>query len=217
MDTAVIFDLDDLLADTERLHFAAYRQALGEVGTNIDDVTYTNHWIFNGHGIADFCRTHSLSCDPDAVRQRKQVIYAELVTSSVRAMPGAAKLITRLHGKRRLAVATSSYAGAAGVALRTLSFLDYFEHVVSGSDVDRVKPAPDLFLLAAARLNIAPARCVVLEDSAKGVRAVLAAGMAAIAVPSVRTRENDFTGASHVLNSLHNVTDDLLDSLLKPA
>jgi beta-phosphoglucomutase-like phosphatase (HAD superfamily) len=76
-----------------------------------------------------------------------------------------------------------------------------------------MKPAPDVFLLAAARLNVDPGECLVLEDAEKGVRAAHAAGMRCIAVPTEHTRDNDFSLADRVLPSLHEVTIELIDAL----
>ena len=80
-------------------------------------------------------------------------------------------------------------------------------------EVERGKPAPDIFLEAARRLGVAPARCLVVEDSRHGVLAARAAGMRALAVPTELTADADFTGATRVLGSLDELTPDLLATL----
>ena len=128
-------------------------------------------------------------------------------------MPGALELVAMLHGKKRLALATSSYGNTAWPILRRLDLERYFEAVATNESVARVKPHPDLFLHVAERMGVAPAECVVLEDAEKGVLAAHAAGMKVIAVPTPHTRGNDFSRATRVVSSLTEVTLPLLDSL----
>ena len=94
-----------------------------------------------------------------------------------------------------------------------LGIAHYFDTIVSGLDVAQVKPAPDIFLEAARRLGVAPAECAVLEDAEKGVLAAHAAGMHCLAVPNDFTHHHDFSKATRVCASLHEVTIDLLQNL----
>jgi beta-phosphoglucomutase-like phosphatase (HAD superfamily) len=90
---------------------------------------------------------------------------------------------------------------------------NYFDTIVSGLDVARVKPAPDIFLEAANRLGVDPGECAVLEDAEKGVLAAHAAGMRCVAVPNEYTRDHDFSKATHVCSSLNEVTVKLLQDI----
>ena len=128
-------------------------------------------------------------------------------------MPGALELIETLHGKKRLALATSSFRENAELVLRRLDLARYFEAIATNESVARVKPHPDLFLYVAERLGVDASECVVLEDAEKGVLAAHAAGMKVIAVPTRETRGNDFSKATRVVSSLVEVTLPLLDSL----
>jgi HAD superfamily hydrolase (TIGR01509 family) len=128
-------------------------------------------------------------------------------------MPGALDLIETLHGKKRLALATSSFRENAELILRQLDLARHFEAVATYESVARVKPYPDLFLHVAERLGVAASECVVLEDAEKGVLAAHAAGMKVIAVPTPQTRGNDFSKATRVVSSLTEVTLPLLDTL----
>jgi len=210
---AVIFDLDGLLADTERLHRMAYQGALAEQGIHITAKQYEDHWVRQGRGIADFMQEHGITVDVPAVRTAKRERYRSLVTDEVEPMPGALELLSKLKGKKRLALATASYGHDAMAVLETLDITAYFEVVASNLDVERNKPFPDVFLHVAGKLKVAPECCVVLEDSEKGIRAARAAGMAGIAVPNVHTRDHDFSEASVVVDSLRDVTLELIDSL----
>ena len=213
MITTVIFDLDGLLADTEQLHCRAYRMALLEHNVQLAEADYGEHWVRRGKGIDDWVVRQGLDLDPVALRTRKAAHYQTLLRSSLRPMAGATASPGTItgkpaHGPRLVVLPRRRRRGLHG-----LGIADYFETVVSGLDVARVKPAPDIFLKAAARLGVVPGECVVLEDAEKGVLAAQAAGMRCIAVPNGYTRDHDFSQATLVLLSLHEVTAELLRNL----
>lgn len=213
MITTVIFDLDGLLADTEQLHCRAYRMALLEHNVQLAEADYGEHWVRRGKGIDDWVARQGLDLDSVALRARKAAHYQTLLRSSLRPMAGATALLARLQGTLRIGLASSSYRDAVDGVIHGLGIAGYFETVVSGLDVARVKPAPDIFLKAADRLGVVPAECVVLEDAEKGVLAAQAAGMRCVAIPNGYTRDHDFSQATLVCVSLHEVTVELLRNL----
>ena len=213
MINAVIFDLDGLLADTEKLHCQAYRDALAAHGARLTEAEYAEHWVRYGKGITEWLHEHQLKLDPLAVRADKSRRYHDLLHSSLRPMAGALELVTALSGKKRLALASSSYRDAVEGVLSGLRIGDRFEAVVSGLDVPRVKPAPDIFLKAADLLGVHPSECVVLEDAEKGIIAAHAAGMLSIAVPNDYTRHHDFSRATRICASLTELSLQSLDSM----
>ena len=210
---AVIFDLDGLLADTECLHCRAYQMALLEHGVQLRDWDYAEHWVRYGKGIADWIAMRGLELDPHALRLRKAQHYLDLLRSSLRPMEGALDLLELLHGRTKLALASSSYRDAIDGVLAGLGIRHFFKVIVSGLDVAHVKPAPDIFLKAARDLGVEPERCVVLEDAEKGVIAARLAGMRCIAVPNDYTRHHDFSQATTICSSLKEITDEFLTRL----
>jgi beta-phosphoglucomutase len=213
MITSVIFDLDGLLADTERLHCLAYQEALRFHGTAVTDHEYGEHWVRSGRGIAEWVTDRGLTLDPIALRADKSRYYLDLLLSELRPMEGALALLEKLHGRKNLALASSSYPDAVDGVLVGLGIARYFQVIVTGLDVPRVKPAPDIFLAAAEQLRVSPAECVVLEDAEKGVIAASLAGMRCIAIPNQHTRLHDFSKATRVCTSLNDITFDLLETL----
>jgi len=212
-DVTVIFDLDGLLSDTERLHRFAYQGALAAHGVVLTDEAYDEHWIRLGRGIADFIRENNLSLDPDSLRKDKAQRYRNLVKTSAVPMPGAVELLGRLRGRVRIALATSSYPDDAHAVLSALGIRSFFELVATKGDVERLKPWPDIFLFTARRMGVEPSKCVVFEDSEKGVIAAADAGMKVIAVPNEHTRNHDFSRATKVCSSLSEVA---LTMILSP-
>jgi HAD superfamily hydrolase (TIGR01509 family) len=211
---AIIFDLDGLLADTECLHCRAYQMALLEHDIELREADYAEHWIRFGKGIGDWLTMQGLELDPQALRLRKSTHYLALLASSLRPMDGALDLLKAWHGKRKFALASSSYRDAIDGVLAGLGMAHFFEVIVSGLDVPQVKPAPDIFLKAARDLDVEPAECLVLEDAEKGVMAAHLAGMRCVAVPNAYTRHHDFSKATRVCSSLTEITDDFLRSLV---
>ncbi len=213
MITTVIFDLDGLLADTEKLHFKSYEDSFSKLGLTISEEVYSEHWIRNGKGIVDFINEHGLDLDLAEIRALKRERYDELVRATAEPMPGAVEALRMLRGRKRLALATSSYRHSATAVLETLGIEEYFECIASKDNVERVKPFPDIFLFVADKLAVDPAECVVLEDAEKGILAAVAAGMHTIAVPNEHTADNDFSKATLILQSLQDLTLEAVSRL----
>jgi len=214
MITTVIFDLDGLLADTEPLHCRAYQDALQSEGASLTKADYIEHWVRSGKGIADWVALHGLNVDPLALRVKKSARYLELLASSLRPMDGALELLKVLYGNKTLALASSSYQDAVDGVLEGLNIAHYFEAIVTGLDVPRVKPAPDIFLTAARRVGAVPSECVVIEDAEKDMLAAYQAGMSCIAVPNAHTRHHDFSKASRVCSSLNEITLQSIETMV---
>jgi HAD superfamily hydrolase (TIGR01509 family) len=196
--SALIFDLDGLLADTEPLHCRAYQMTFLEQGITLQELDYCEHWVRFGRGITDWVTLNNLAIDPYALRLRKSEHYCALLNSSLRPMDGALELLDALHGQIRLALASSSYRDAINGVLTGLNMAHFFDVV---------------FLKAAHDLGVRPEECIVLEDAEKGVLAAHSAGMRCIAVPNDYTRHHDFSRATRICSSLKEITPELLQSL----
>jgi HAD superfamily hydrolase (TIGR01509 family) len=213
MITTVIFDLDGLLADTEPLHCRAYQMALQEKNLTLTEADYAEHWVRSGKGIVEWLQERGLTFNAQEIRATKSQRYLELLSSSLRPMEGAVEVLQVLAGKKTLALASSSYREAVDGVLQGLRLTHYFKAVVSGLDVAKVKPAPDIFLAAALRVGAKASECLVLEDAEKGVIAAFHAGMRCIAVPNAYTRHHDFSKATRVCASLREVTLELIERI----
>jgi HAD superfamily hydrolase (TIGR01509 family) len=213
MISTVIFDLDGLLADTENLHRTAYQEVFAGLGVELSDEQYAHHWIRSGKGIEAFVNERNLAFDPTLIRRQKGRLYEEMVSRGVDPMPGSLELLSSLKGRKAMALATSSYAKDAYAVLGMLGFEEFFSVKVAKDDVERIKPYPDIFLHAAGQIGAAPEQCVVIEDAEKGVLAAHAAGMKCIAVPNEHTADNDFSKATLVVNSLEQITCEMIDRL----
>lgn len=213
MITTLIFDLDGTLADTEILHCRAYQQALRAHGINISDRDYDEYWIRQGKSIYEYVADHRLKVDPDFIRREKNRHFENLAGSEARPMPGVPAALEALREHKRLVLATSSYRDAAMSVLKSLYLANMFEYIATKENADRVKPAPDVHFHVLDRISARPDECVVIEDAEKGVRAAAAAGLRCIAIPNRHTESHDFSLATMVLDSMAELTDELLRQL----
>lgn len=181
---ALILDLDGVVTDTAVQHEAAWRALLAEAGLPFDAAAYERT---RGRDRADSLRELLGAAPIDAATfadmlVRKDAAYRDALGSLGRddLLPGIPALVADAH-RAHLAVAIGSSSRNARRVLDQLGITDVFDAIADGSS-GAAKPAPDIFLAAAAMLGIAPARCVVVEDATSGVEAALAAGMRVIGV-----------------------------------
>lgn len=214
---AIVFDMDGLMLDTEAIALPVYIRAASECGFAMDDALFrrlvgrtwtdTEALLCEAFGPAFCCAEFAERCS---------LAWTQAIEGGISHKPGLGRLLDLLDSHRfPRAVATST---AREPALRTLELtglLGRFEHLVTGDEVERGKPAPDIFLLAAQRLALAPERCLVLEDSHAGVRAAHAAGCPVIMVPDLLPPTPEIEAiALEVLPSLDAVAELLAGGLL---
>lgn len=208
----VIFDFDGVIVDSEEIQYRSYARVLRDCGVEIDAEEYEREWISLGQGPEYAVRTYSLGFSPDELRRRKGPVYREMLRAEAHLMPGVEAALARFS-ELRLALATNSSAADTAIVLDGFDLRRFFAAVVTREDYEGRKPKPDAFLEAARRLDLPPRRCVVIEDATKGVLAAQSAGSPCIAIPHAFTRRNDFSAATVVLDSLDEVSVELLRDL----
>ncbi|WP_326724881.1 HAD family phosphatase [Streptomyces sp. NBC_00243] len=192
--TAVVFDLDGTLVDSEPNYFEAGRRTLAEFG--VTDFTWSDHESYVGistqETLALWKERYGLAAPLDTLLADTNRRYLELARASTRVYPEMRKFVELLAGDGvPMAVASGSSPEAIEAILTGTGLASHLPTVVSSDEVARGKPAPDVFLEAARRLGAAAADCVVLEDAAPGAAAAHAAGMRCIAIPYVAAQADD--------------------------
>jgi beta-phosphoglucomutase len=214
---AVIFDMDGVLADTYQSHFASWRQLYGELGREYGEAAFAADFGRTSRDILR--RTLDNGLTDEQVRdldQRKEAYFREFIRSSPSlAMDGAIELIDALRSDGfLLAVGSSGPPENIELMLKKLGRAESFSAIVTGADVTRGKPDPQVFQLAAARLGVAPAACVVIEDAVHGVEAARRGGMKSVALAGTASREELDRHADRVVLSLRQITPGNLRKLL---
>jgi HAD superfamily hydrolase (TIGR01509 family) len=204
---AVVCDMDGLLFDTETIYRKVWQQACAECGHELPDDLYAT---FVGRPTAD-CEAKLLEFfgahfPQDEVRVLRRALWeAHVSECGIQTKSGVQELLDEIAQRALLsAVATSTTRNGALKCLGDLA--RRFNAIVTGDEVQRGKPAPDIFLLAASRLNVSPRECLVLEDSELGAQGAIAAGMKAVIVPDViQPSPSVAAQAFRVCSSLHEV------------
>jgi len=213
---AVIFDMDGVIADTEPFHAQAYLEALRTFGIHISESQYRKTITEGGKRVATwFVELGGESKHVDELYRRKDQIYFPLVKGKASPRPGLLTLLRELRERgAACAVATSARRVNADFILNLFDLRGFFSVILGLEDVARVKPHPEVFLLALERLPAQPHRTVVLEDAPKGVRAALDAGIPVVATPTSWTRHCRFDGVALVVESLEELSVARLNGLL---
>lgn len=181
---AYLFDCDGTIADSMPLHYIAWKTVLAEWNCDYaEDLFYSWGGKPVRNIIADLNEIHGLDMPIDAVATKKEALYLAQLPR-LRAIPEVLEHIQAEHGRIPFAVVSGSRRDSVVGSLTAIGLLDKFDTIVAAEDYTHGKPAPDAFLLAAERLGVAPADCLVFEDTDLGIEAATAAGMASVKVPS---------------------------------
>ena len=212
---AVIFDMDGLMIDSERVSIACWSQAAGELQLPFADDFWLGLVGLGDRDCEQLLLQHINADQVATLYARCHDLYEARTQQGLPLRPGIVELLQLLqaHGIPR-AVATSTRQPRASRKLAAAGLLPYFDHVVTSDQVAHPKPAPDIYLLAAHKLGKVPARCLALEDSPAGTRAALAAGMTAIQVPDLVHPDEALRALGHrIVDSLHDAHALLLPLL----
>ncbi|MGH9146646.1 MAG: HAD family hydrolase [Vicinamibacterales bacterium] len=193
---AVIFDFDGVILDSETPEFEAHRQIFASHGLDLTSDEWCDcvglwqsiNWfdVLTARGVTTHSRETFLL---EKRRIARDVLRME-------PLPGIRPLLDDLRARKiPLAVASTSPARWVLPATEALGIRHHFDAIVSGDDVEHRKPAPDVYLLAAARLGVSPRHCVAIEDTQPGLLAAKSAGMRAIVIPHWLTETHDLSEA----------------------
>ncbi|HYR59723.1 MAG TPA: HAD family phosphatase [Nitrospiraceae bacterium] len=225
--TAIIFDFDGVIADTEPLHFAGFRQTLAEIGISLTKSDYyANYLGYDDRGcFIAALTTNQHPTDPSALTQlmqRKAHVYLELVKDHLVIFPGVREFV-REAAAYPLAIASGALRHEIEVILEEAGLRKEFLHITSAEDVTRGKPDPQPFLQALNALNrqcpeqaINAESCLAIEDSIPGIRSAKTAGMKVLAVANTHTIQ-DLHEAHAVVQSLSQIRLSELRERLWPA
>ena len=213
---AVIFDMDGLLVDTETCDYEAWRELHAEHGVELTLPEY----CYNAGMYGSWDRMYESltgvsglsAADLHAWRNPR---FRERVKACLRPTPELMGLLAQLreNGVKR-GIASSSDSDWVAYLLDGLGLRHEFGAIATGHDVERRKPDPAVYLLAAERLDVEPRYCVALEDSAHGLQAAKAAGMRAVAIPNSVSIHQDLSMADATVAHFGDVTPELLRELV---
>lgn len=183
-----IFDLDGTLVDTMPLHYRAWNRAMQLAGLKeelSEDLFYSLGGMPTVRVAGVFARHYGLTIDVEKVFHQKEALFLEL-RAEMRLIDAVVTVARRAAGRIPLSVASGGPRNIVRHTLKLMKLADLFPVVVTPEDVTHGKPSPEMFLLAAQKMGVAPDRCLVFEDAEPGIQAAEAAGMKWVRVESRR-------------------------------
>jgi beta-phosphoglucomutase len=187
---ALIFDVDGVIVDSMPVHTEAWRVYLRRLGIDSSGIAERMHGRRNDDIVAAYFGADLPAEENHAHGAAKEALYREMMRGQLesRLVPGIAGFLAR-HAGAPMAVASNAEAANVDFILDGAHFRHYFRVILDGLQVERPKPYPDIYLCAADQLGVAPANCIVFEDSPAGVQAARDAGTRVVGVETHRALE----------------------------
>jgi beta-phosphoglucomutase len=217
---AIIFDHDGTLVDTEHADLETCRILYQEHDVHFSIDYWAQHIVgyMGGYEVVlnDLTGRNGQGPAREMIWQRFQELW-DVTSANVGLMPGVIALLAQLHAAGYpMAIATASDRAWVKRWFTRFELWPYFQVIATGDDVRHNKPAPDVYLFAAAQLGVKPERCLVFEDSLPGLAAAKAAGMTVVAGPTPHTKMMDYSQANAVIETLEVVTAVWIETLITP-
>jgi HAD superfamily hydrolase (TIGR01509 family) len=219
---AVIFDVDGVLTDSYHPHFLSWQRMFGELGQSFTEEQFRGTFGRTNRDIFAELYPHGTDGGGGLTEEqivnwgdRKEELYREIIAEKFEPVPGAVDLIDSLVAAGfKLGVGSSGPPANIAVTLENLRRTVTFSAIVTGADVQRGKPDPQVFLLAAERMNVPPAQCAVVEDAPQGIEAANRAGMTSIGLTGTTTREA-LSHARLVVDRLAELSPERIAELIR--
>ena len=205
---AVIFDMDGVIVDSEPIYFQSDRMTINHYDKVISDEELNNYvGISNQVMWTELRDKHKLIASVEELLE-KQLFYKKHLIANIKFEPidGIRQLLDEIKGNGiRIGLASSSSKDFINFILNNIGLMEYFEVIVSGEDVKRGKPSPDIFQKAAGLLEVDPLDCLVIEDSGHGVKAAKLAQMKCIGFNNPNSGKQDLSLADAIVNSIAEI------------
>jgi len=208
---AIIFDMNGVIIDDEKIHEQAFRSVVKEFNYDLTSQDYKD--IFQGKTdkagfLAFMKKIHVHDFDLQMLKQKKIAEYFKLIDNQIESIPGVAELIHKVSKEYKLALVSSANSQEVEVILVKLNLKEYFLLVVSGDDVQKGKPDPQPYIMALRKLGEKPENCIVIEDTSTGIKSAKAAGVFCIAITTTHEKK-DLIEADKIVDNYDQVREIL--------
>jgi HAD superfamily hydrolase (TIGR01509 family) len=207
---AVFWDNDGVLVDTEILYFQATRELLAGTGVVLTEALFKRISLTEGRSAFALAAERGVpQAEIDRLHTERNRRYTRLLEGGVRIMDGVPETLAALKGEVIQGIVTSSRREHFETMHRGTGLIPHFDFILTREDFTLSKPDPEPYLKAMDRCGLAPAECLVVEDSPRGVEAAIAAGIRCLAVPNDLTRGSAFAGAWRVIGNCREVPAEI--------
>lgn len=215
---AVIFDMDGVIIDSEPFHLEVNKELFSELGIKFSDREYARYiGVSNNDMFRELKRKYNLRHPVkkmSGMQMKGFLSYIEKNPNKEKPVPGVIPLLKNLKKNRiKIALASSSNMKIIKTVLKMFKITNYFGAIVSGEKLNKSKPAPEIFIKTAKRLNIKPENCVVIEDATHGITAAKAAGMKCVGLKNPNSGSQNLSKADMVVNSIEKLNSNVLKQL----
>jgi HAD superfamily hydrolase (TIGR01509 family) len=203
---AVFWDNDGVLVATEHLYYQASAEILSTFGIELSPQVFAEISLRRGESVLDLAV--AAGCPPAALeqlRRKRNERYAELLRHPPQVLAGVAETLSTLSGKVRQGVVTSCRRDHFDIIHGASGLAPFFDFVLTREDYQQSKPHPEPYLTALRHCGLHADECLVVEDTERGLRAALAAGLRCVVIPGPLTDGANFSGATAMLSGAHEV------------
>ncbi len=204
--TTILWDNDGVLVDTEGLYYEATREVMAGFGIALSPQQYRQYCLHDNRGAWHLAQSRGHSrAEIDAAREHRNARYTELLRADPRLIDGVRETLESLHGRVRMGVVTSSMRCHFDVIHASTGLARYFDFVITAEDVRETKPHPELYEKGLIAAGSTPVETIVVEDSPRGLRAAVAAGIPCYVIPTPWTNDGEYSRAAGVLQSIREI------------
>jgi HAD superfamily hydrolase (TIGR01509 family) len=197
---AILWDNDGVLVDTERLYYEATRRIMAGAGVDLTQEQFVEFFMVQNIGVWHLAVERGIPAESvPTMKRERNAVYSRLLSESNLLIDGVEETVRALHGRYTLGIVTSSRREHFDIIHRSTGLLRYFDFVLSAEDCARHKPDPQPYQLAVERSGFPANQCLAVEDSERGLRSALGAGVRCVVVPNGMTEKANFEGAYRVL------------------
>lgn len=214
----IIYDMDDLMVNSNPLQAKTTEVVLKRFGRSRDELPADMVNSFIGKRLQDnlpqIIDYLKLDISVEDFSKEREDIFRKLIDNELEVMPGLYQSLELFKAhKYPIAIASSAVKTNIDLVLKKFNIENYFSVIISGDDVNKGKPDPEPYLIAAQKLNLEPKNCLVLEDATSGIDSAKAAGCKCIAVINNNTPPQDRSRADKIINSLEELNLDMIKAL----
>ncbi len=217
--SGLIFDLDGTITLTQQFHYQAFSQVFAKHGVTYTEEDDLGKYAGMGSGVIfpTVFADRGISITAEEIKEyssEKKSIYDRIIReNTIEPVPGVVDFLERMRDRGyRMCIASGNKLESVEFLLNAVGVREYFEFIISGKDIHKPKPAPDVFLLAAEKLGLFPTECVVFEDAVNGLQGAQSAGMSSVGIATrIPEASLRMAGADLVVKDYHELSDVLID------
>jgi HAD superfamily hydrolase (TIGR01509 family) len=207
----IFWDNDGVLVDTEKLYYRANKEIFAKMEIKLSEEIYIEFFLKKGFGTWHLAEAKGFTKEQIAAfHLERDALYSHLLSTEMRVIDGAEETLQKLNDRFKMGIVTSSQKKHFEIIHNNTDLLKYFDIVVASGDYIKSKPAPDPYLKAVEISGFHNEECIAVEDSERGLKAALKAGICCYVIPTELTKSCDFTGAKKILRKISEISDVLL-------